>query len=102
MLGIPDPWAWLAYVLCFLSALACVFYRWRNWLMFIMTPECTVTSLVKARLLAHAPNWPAADPLFIGLPLSALTAWLLTLATAPADAAHLDRCFGSARTTGRN
>ena len=31
MPGIPDPWVWLAYVLCFLSALACVFYSWRNW-----------------------------------------------------------------------
>jgi len=72
------------------------------WLMFIKTPECTVIGLVKASLLANAPNWPAVDPLFIGLPLSALTAWLVTLATAPADAAHLDRCFGSARKTGRN
>lgn len=31
LLGIPDPWVWLAYVLCFLSALACVIYSWRNW-----------------------------------------------------------------------
>ena len=31
LLGIPDPWVWLAYVLCLLSALACVTYSWRNW-----------------------------------------------------------------------
>lgn len=31
MLGIPDPWVWLAYVLCIVSALACVVYSWRNW-----------------------------------------------------------------------
>ena len=31
MLGIPDPWVWLAYVLCLASALACVIYSWRNW-----------------------------------------------------------------------
>lgn len=31
MLGIPDPWVWLAYWLCGLSALACVVYSWRNW-----------------------------------------------------------------------
>lgn len=31
MLGIPDPWVWLAYILCVVSALACVVYSWRNW-----------------------------------------------------------------------
>ncbi|MCZ7638912.1 MAG: hypothetical protein M5U12_24375 [Verrucomicrobia bacterium] len=31
MLGIPDPWVWLAYILCLLSALACVVYSWRHW-----------------------------------------------------------------------
>lgn len=31
MLGIPDPWVWLAYVLSVVSALACVGYSWRNW-----------------------------------------------------------------------
>jgi solute:Na+ symporter, SSS family len=67
------------------------------WLVFVKTPECTVIGVVKASVLAHAPNWPAVDPLFIGLPLSALVAWLVSLGTAPADAAHLDRCFGAAR-----
>jgi hypothetical protein len=31
MLGIPDPWVWMAYLLCVASALACVAYSWRNW-----------------------------------------------------------------------
>ena len=31
LLGIPDPWVWLAYVLCLLSTLTCVIYSWRNW-----------------------------------------------------------------------
>jgi len=31
MLGIPDPWVWLAYVLCLASTLLCVVYSWWNW-----------------------------------------------------------------------
>ncbi len=67
------------------------------WLVFVKTPECTVIGVVKSSILASSPNWPSVDPLFIGLPLSMLTVWLVSLATAPADAAHLDRCFGTIR-----
>jgi hypothetical protein len=31
LLGIPDPWVWLAYVLSMLSAALCVAYGLRNW-----------------------------------------------------------------------
>lgn len=31
MLGIKDPWILTAYLLCFLSALACIVYGIRNW-----------------------------------------------------------------------
>ena len=31
MLGIKDPWILAAYLLCFLSALACVIYGIYNW-----------------------------------------------------------------------
>lgn len=31
MLGIEDPWILTAYLLCFLSALACIIYGIRNW-----------------------------------------------------------------------
>jgi hypothetical protein len=31
MLGIKDPWILTAYLLCFLSALACIIYGIRNW-----------------------------------------------------------------------
>ncbi|MCX8129240.1 MAG: hypothetical protein N3I35_03960 [Clostridia bacterium] len=31
MLGIPDFWIWSAYVLCVLSAVACVIYGLYNW-----------------------------------------------------------------------
>lgn len=64
------------------------------WLMLVKTPECTVIGLVKGSLLAGSPNWPVVDPLFIGLPLSALTLVLVTFLTRPEDSRHLDRCFG--------
>lgn len=31
MLGIQDPWVWLAYVLCILSALLCVIWGAFKW-----------------------------------------------------------------------
>lgn len=31
MLGIKDPWILIAYLLCFLSTLACVIYGIQNW-----------------------------------------------------------------------
>jgi hypothetical protein len=31
MLGIDDPQIWLAYVLCFLSAVGCIVYGALNW-----------------------------------------------------------------------
>lgn len=31
MLGIEDPWILTAYLLCFLSAVACIVYGIRNW-----------------------------------------------------------------------
>ena len=31
MLGISDPWVWLAYLLCIAISLLCVVYSWRNW-----------------------------------------------------------------------
>lgn len=31
VLGIPDPWIWMAYILCILSMLLCVVYGLINW-----------------------------------------------------------------------
>jgi len=31
MLGIEDPWVWLAYILCILSTLLCVVYGIVTW-----------------------------------------------------------------------
>jgi solute:Na+ symporter, SSS family len=65
------------------------------WLVLVKVPECTVIGLVKTSLLANVPNWPVVDPLLIGLPLSALTAVVVSLFTKPCHTDHLRRCFGS-------
>ena len=31
VLGIPDPWVWVAYILCFASAALCAVYGILNW-----------------------------------------------------------------------
>lgn len=31
VLGIPDPWVWVAYILCFASAGLCAIYGILNW-----------------------------------------------------------------------
>ncbi len=67
------------------------------WLAFVKMPECTVIGLVKTSILANSPNWPVVDPLFIGLPLSALAAWVVSALTQPCEEAHLRRCFGPSR-----
>jgi solute:Na+ symporter, SSS family len=63
------------------------------WLVLVKVPECTVIGLVKTSLLANFPNWPVVDPLLIGLPLSLVTAFVVSLFTRPCHADHLRRCF---------
>lgn len=63
------------------------------WLLFVKVPEIGAVGLVKQSLLAGSPNWPVVDPLVIALPLSTLTAILVSLMTRPPEAAHLARCF---------
>lgn len=31
MLGIDDPWIWLAYILCIVSAIGCIIYGALKW-----------------------------------------------------------------------
>jgi SSS family solute:Na+ symporter len=64
------------------------------WLAFIKMPECTVIGLAKQSLLAERPNWPVVDPLLIALPLSIMTAAVVSALTQPPPTEHLDRCFG--------
>jgi solute:Na+ symporter, SSS family len=63
------------------------------WLAFVKVPECTVIGLVNKSILAGAPNWPVVDPLFIALPLSILTAIIVSAFTSRSDDAHLAKCF---------
>ena len=67
------------------------------WLCYVKMPECTVIGVVKTNILADKPNWPVVDPLLIALPISALTAFVVSRITAPPDAAHLSRCFTAKR-----
>jgi len=69
------------------------------WLLFVKAAEAEAIGLVKmvmggkSSIFWNAPNWPVVDPLFIALPLSALTAIIVSLATRPPDKAHLAKCF---------
>ncbi len=66
------------------------------WIAFVKMPECANLGFVKASLLKDYPNWPVVDSLILALPLSVLTAVLVSLFTQPCEAKHLDRCFPSA------
>jgi SSS family solute:Na+ symporter len=69
------------------------------WLVFVKAKEAGSIGLVqlvtggKTSILAGHPNWPEMDPLFVGLPLSILTAVVVCLLTRPPDEAHLAKCF---------
>jgi SSS family solute:Na+ symporter len=65
------------------------------WLVFVKVPECQVIGLVKKSIFASAPNWPVVDPLFVALPVSALTIVIVSLLTRPPEARHLEKCFPS-------
>jgi SSS family solute:Na+ symporter len=68
------------------------------WVVLVKRPECTAIGLVKVSVLESVPNWSVVDPILIALPLSALTAVIVSRFTAPCDRQHLARCFpGRAR-----
>ena len=72
------------------------------WLMFIKDKEASTIGLCsklfgKTSLLLDKPNWSEVDPLMIALPISILTAILVSFLTQPPSKAHLDRCFKGAR-----
>jgi SSS family solute:Na+ symporter len=68
-----------------------------GWLALVKVPECAVIGLVKRSILADAPNWPVVDPLFVALPLSVLTAVVVSAFTRKPDDAHLAVCFPPTR-----
>jgi len=77
------------------------------WLLFVKAKEAGAIGFVqvvtggKTSILADSPNWPVVDPLMVALPLAALTAVIVTLATRPMDKAHVDYCFGGAKQEGK-
>ena len=71
------------------------------WLVFIKAAEADAIGIVqhltngKSSLLADYPNWPVVDPCFVALPLSVLTAIVVSLITKPHSEEHLAKCFAS-------
>jgi solute:Na+ symporter, SSS family len=69
------------------------------WLLFVKEAEAGAIGLVRLftqgtnSILSSYPNWPVVDPLFIALPLSIITAVVVSLFTRPPDQEHLDKCF---------
>lgn len=78
------------------------------WLLFVKEAEAGAIGLVRYftpevngfhpnSILYNYPNWPVVDPMFVALPLSILTAIVVSIFTRPPSAAHLERCFGSSQ-----
>jgi solute:Na+ symporter, SSS family len=69
------------------------------WLLFVKAQEAGDIGLVqkitggKTSILADSPNWPVVDPLLIALPLSILTAIVVSFLTQPPSDEHLAKCF---------
>jgi SSS family solute:Na+ symporter len=70
------------------------------WLLFVKSAEAQGFGLVqmvtggKTSILADYPNWPVVDPLVVALPVSILTAILVSFFTKAPSEAHLNKCFG--------
>ena len=76
------------------------------WLVFVKEAEAGAIGLVRHftpdigngihpnSILYNYPNWPVVDPMFVALPLSILTAIVVSLLTRPPTKEHLARCFG--------
>ncbi len=68
------------------------------WLLFIKDTEARAIGLCnfifsKHSLLLDKPNWSVVDPIIIALPLSILTAILVSIITKPSSEEHLRKCF---------
>ena len=69
------------------------------WLLFVKSAEAGAIGLVRVvtggsnSILSNHPNWPVVDPLLIALPVSTLTAIVVSFFTRPPAQPHLDRCF---------
>jgi len=68
------------------------------WLLFIKDKEARALGLCnfifdKHSLLLDKPNWSVVDPILIALPLSILTAVIVSMVTKPSPEEHLRKCF---------
>jgi SSS family solute:Na+ symporter len=69
------------------------------WLLFVKAKEAGAIGLVQIitggapSILWNHPNWPVVDPVVVALPLSALTAVIVSCFTKPLDEEHLRLCF---------
>ena len=68
------------------------------WLLFIKDTEARALGLCnfifsKHSLLLDKPNWSVVDPIIIALPLSILTAVVVSIMTKPPSEEHLRKCF---------
>jgi solute:Na+ symporter, SSS family len=72
------------------------------WLLFVKEAEAGAIGLVRLftqgsnSILSSYPNWPVVDPLIVALPLSVMTAVVVSLFTRPPDEEHLAKCFPEA------
>ena len=73
------------------------------WLVFVKEAEAGAIGLVRVfthgpnSILASYPNWPVVDPLVVALPLSILTAIVVSVWTRPPNEDHLRKCFPPAK-----
>jgi solute:Na+ symporter, SSS family len=71
------------------------------WLLLVKSKEASSLGLVgwltdgKTSILAGHPNWDVVDPIVIALPLSILTAIVVSMLTQPPSKEHLDKCFAA-------
>lgn len=68
------------------------------WVTFIKAQEAATIGLCeklfgKASLLQDVPNWPVVEPIVVALPISMVTAIVVSLFTQPPSQEQLERCF---------
>jgi SSS family solute:Na+ symporter len=71
------------------------------WLLFIKDQEARALGVCyslfeKHSLLLDKPNWPVVDPILVALPISFITAVVVSLFTRQPSQEHLDKCFKGA------
>ena len=82
-----------------ISSMAVGFVITAFWLLLVKFQEAQSMGLVqwitggKTSILAGRPNWDVVDPLLVALPLSFITAIVVSLLTKPPAREHIRKCF---------